>query len=246
MSEQEWVKDWEEYSDRPDKPNQSQKDNKEPRSPSVFLKESSELFTIIGVFAAVAFYFVQFKDIPMEEIQAGLVSSLVIFIIVGLVTINHALAEASRALEAESGFLTATYAILGACLIGLLFSIYNALNYYAPSINPALAMFASIAIGIFYLVGMFTDTELRQHDGWWVSELLIHYSPHLGTLLGTYWAKGSQNQSGETIFQAADGNVLALTFALILIHISSTFAVVIAANLVERVRSHLHHLQIRL
>ncbi|WP_135853148.1 hypothetical protein [Halorussus salinus] len=243
MDEREWEKQWDEYSKQVKESDVSQESHQNPRSLNLFLKENSELFTIIGVFAAVTFYFLQFKDVPTSEIEVGLVSSLVIFVIVGLVIINQAVDEASQALKIESPFLTATYILFALSLSGLLFAIYNALVFYAPSINPTLAFFTSIAIGIFYSVGMFIDEDYRQYEGWWVLEQIIYYAPHFGVIIGFLWIKASESNSGESVVEAADGNLLILTFGIILVHLFSTLTIIIAADIVEGGRDYLQNLQ---
>lgn len=52
---------------------------------SVFLKEQSELFTLLGVFGAISLYLAQFPiEIKSRWLNVGIVSSLLIFIIVAL------------------------------------------------------------------------------------------------------------------------------------------------------------------
>lgn len=57
---------------------------------SVFLKEQSELFTLLGVFGAISLYLAQFPvDVESRWLNVGIVSSLLIFIIVALSISNR-------------------------------------------------------------------------------------------------------------------------------------------------------------
>jgi hypothetical protein len=236
--DKEWVQRWENYDAERSEDTKNPEETQMPSPLSDFLKENSELFTILGVFAAVSFYFVRFEAVPKEQVELGLVSSLVIFIIVSIVTIDKIFDEASYAVNVDSGFHAATYFVLASSFFGLIVSIYNAIQFYSPTVDPTLTLFASGAIGVFYTVSVFADERIVEIDGWEGFELMVDYAPHLAALLGILWF-GLTIPNGEPPVEAADGNILALTFAIILLHMFLIFMVVGMATVGEKLRKSL-------
>lgn len=234
--DEEWTKKWEDYGvERPESAD-GHEGNREPNSIGDFLKDNSELFTIIGVFAAVAFYFVQFEEVPLEQIEIGLVSSLIIFLIVSLVAIKTTLDEVSYALNAESAFHATTYIIIALCFFGLVISIYNALQSYAPSIDPTLTFFASIAVVVFYIVGIFSDDRITEVEGWQGFEIMVDYAPHIAIGL-VVMVLYSASRFGELSVGAADENILAITIGIVYFHLFMMVFVVGLAVVGEKCQS---------
>jgi len=223
--EEEWIEKWNNYNGEKSDHSEDTGQSENPSSLNNFLKNNSELFTIIGAFAAVSFYFVQFDEVAVEEIEVGLVSSLVIFVIVSLVVIRVTLDEFSYAINVGSGFHAASYFVLTFCFIGLMISIYTSLQSYAPSINPTISTIASLAIGIFYLVGVFADEDIVNTEGWSNFEFLVDYASHLAVIIGSVWIYSTYRSIHELI-NTVEGNVLALTIFLIILHLYLTIFIV--------------------
>lgn len=189
----------------------------ESRSIESYFTTNYELFTILGLFAALSVYLTQLPNEMSVEVQAGIGGSLILFVIIGFVVINKTSNCAASALNEGLFLRFSAYILIIFCLGGLEISVVSLMNRYSQGTVPLIDYSITFGFTASYIAFLQQDNGFMSYEGSTPLQNLIPYSPHIAAVLLGTW----HFQTGlfdESLQAAQDEMMFGVVIGLALVH----------------------------